>query len=217
MKLTRLNWLTLAVVGLLCAVAAWYYPLLPDPVPSHWNALGETDGWTAKPWGVWMIPLVLLALSAILFALPVISPRGFRLDAARKSYDIIVLLIVTFIAGICVSGFESARAGGPGMTTALPLLMGLLFIALGNYLPKFPRNFFVGVRTPWTLASDIVWTRTHRLAGWLMMAGGVFMIASSLLGFSLLVGIAGVVAAALAPVVYSLLLYRKIHGFRTDE
>jgi len=217
MKLTRLNWLTVAVVAVFCGLAAWYYPLLPDPVPTHWNAHGEVDGWTHKPWGVWMMPVILLLLSAILFALPVISPRGFRLDQARRAYDIIVLLTVIFIAGIGVGGFESARGDLISMTAALPWLLGLLFIALGNYLPKFPRNFFVGVRTPWTLASDVVWNRTHRLAGWLMMAAGVFTILAALLGFSLLVGMVGIGVAVLAPVLYSLLLYRKLHGFDPED
>jgi len=217
MKLTRLNWLTVAVVAVFGGLAAWYYPLLPDPVPTHWNANGEVDGWAHKPWGVWILPAILLLLSAILFVLPVVSPRGFRLDQARRSYDIVVLLTVSFIAGIGVCAFESARGGTISMSVALPWLLGLLFIALGNYLPKFPRNFFVGVRTPWTLASDVVWNRTHRLAGWLMMAGGVFMVVAALLGFSLLVGMVGIGVAVLVPVLYSLLLYRKLVGFKQED
>jgi uncharacterized membrane protein len=213
MKLSLVNALTLAVLLLLCGLALWYQPLLPDPVPTHWDALGQPDGWTPKPWGVWMMPAILGGLTVILFLLPVISPHGFRLDEARRAYDVVVLLIVGFIAAIAVAGFESARDGLLSMATALPWLLGLLFILLGNYLPKFPKNFFVGIRTPWTLASDEVWIRTHRLGGWLFIAAGIFTIVAALFGMPLGAGIAAIVLAALLTALYSLLLYRKWHGF----
>lgn len=213
MKLTRMNVVTLVLALAGFAVAAWYYPALPDPVPTHWNAAGEVDGWTDKPWGVWVLPLVTLGLAAVMLVLPVISPKGFRLDAARRAYDIVLFTLVAFMLAIEVFAFRAALHGGGGLAQVVPVMVGFLLIALGNYLGKFPKNFFVGIRTPWTLASDQVWNRTHRLAGYLFMAAGAGVVLTGFLQTPGWLLIAIVLPAALIPALYSLLLYRKLHGF----
>jgi len=92
-----------------------------------------------------------------------------------------------------------------------------LLVVIGNYPTKFPKHFFVGIRTPWTLASDEVWFKTHRLAGWLFSIAGVAMFIGALIGVPMAPLIVLVLAAALMPVVFSLLCYRKVHGFKTDN
>ena len=102
MTINRINWISFVLVGVMFGVAAWVYPMLPDPMPSHWNAAGEVDDWMSKPWGALVMPLValgswgalvmpLVALGSwvMFLVLPLISPKGFRLDAARRAYDII--------------------------------------------------------------------------------------------------------------------------------
>jgi uncharacterized membrane protein len=217
MKVTRMNALTLAVALLAFALAAWYYPSLPDPVPTHWNIAGEVDGWTAKPMGVWIFPLITLGLAVVMLVLPAISPRGFRLDAARRSYDIVLFLLVGFMVVVEAFSYRAALSGGSSITQAIPVMLGLLLIGLGNYLGKFPKNFFVGIRTPWTLASDQVWNRTHRLAGFLFMAAGVLVILSGFFNTPSWVFVSAIVTAAVVPAVYSLLLYRRLHGFGATD
>lgn len=216
MKLTRMNLVSLALVLATFAVAAWYYPALPDPVPTHWNAAGEVDGWTDKPWGVWLIPLITLATTAVMLVLPAIAPKGFRLDAARRVYDIVVFMLVAFMLTVELFAFRAALHGGGGVAQMVPVAVGFLLIALGNYLGKFPKNFFVGIRTPWTLASDQVWNRTHRLAGYLFMAAGAVVVLTGLLQTPAWLLIAAVMLAALIPALYSLILYRRLHGFGAE-
>jgi uncharacterized membrane protein len=213
MKFTRLNTVALMLVVLMFAIAAWFLPVLPDPVPTHWNAAGEVDGWTAKPWGVFLLPLITLCLLPLLLVLPVISPKGFRLDRARQVYDIVVFAVIAFMLLVQLFSFRAALGHGGDLTRAMPVLLGLLFIVLGNYLHHFPRNFFVGIRTPWTLASETVWKRTHRLGGYLFMAAGFLVVAAGLLGLPTAVWVAAIILAALAPALYSLIIYRSEHGF----
>lgn len=213
MTFTRLNALALALILLMFAIAAWLYPALPDPVPTHWNAVGEVDGWTAKPWGVYLLPLITLGLLPLLLLLPVISPKGFRLDAARQVYDIVVFTVVAFMLLVELFSFRAALGHGGDFTRAMPIILGLLFIVLGNYLPRFPRNFFVGIRTPWTLASESVWRRTHRLGGRLFMAAGFLALGAGLLGLPIALWVGAIVLAVLVPALYSLIVYRTEHGF----
>jgi len=217
MKFTRLNAATMVLALGAFAIAAWFYPQLPDPVPTHWNMHGVADDWTAKPMGVWLLPLITLVISAIMLVLPVISPRGFRLDSARRAYDIVIFLLVGFLIAVEVFSFRAAMSGGEELSEAIPVMMGFLFIALGNYLGKFPKNFFVGIRPPWTLASDEVWNRTHRLAGYLFMAAGAGLAVIGFFETPAWLMIAFVGPAALIPVLYSLLLYRRLHGFGEEE
>ena len=217
MKITRLNWLTLLVALAMFGVAAWYYPALPDPVPTHWNAAGEVDGWTPKPWGVWLFPMITLGIMAILMLLPVVSPKGFRLDSARRAYDIVIFIIAGFMVAVQVYSYRSALTGGSELVRVVPVLVGVLFTALGNYLAKFPKNFFVGIRTPWTLANDVVWARTHRLAGWLFTAAGLVIVIGAFFSSPPGLMISAIMVAALVPVVYSLILYRKLEGFEPEE
>jgi uncharacterized membrane protein len=139
------------------------------------------------------------------------------LDAARRVYDIVVFIFVAFMAVLQVYTYRSALEGGSDLVKTVPAMVGLLFIALGNYLGKFPKNFFVGIRTPWTLASDVVWARTHRLAGWLFMAAGFVVVASVFFDSPPWVMISAIAAAALIPFVYSLVIYRKLEGFEPED
>jgi uncharacterized membrane protein len=217
MKVTSLNGVSIALAIVMFGIAAWFYPQLPDPVPTHWNAAGAVDDWTAKPWGVLIFPVVTVGLLALLLVLPAISPRGFRLDSARRVYDIVIFIVVAFMAVVQVYSYRSAISGGSELVVAVPLMVGLLFMALGNYLGKFPKNFFVGIRTPWTLASDVVWARTHRLAGWLFILAGLAIVVGAFFGSPPWLMITAIATAAAIPVVYSLIIYRRLEGFRPDD
>ncbi len=198
MTINRINWISLVLVGVMFAVAAWVYPMLPDPVPSHWNVAGEVDGWMPKPWGVLVMPLVALGLWVMFAVLPFISPKGFRLEPARRAYDIIWFVMILFLGAVQgIVYLEALGRGGPGVEQIVPLMTGGLFILIGNYLNKFPKNFFVGIRTPWTLASDEVWNRTHRLGSWIFIAAGVLIAASAFLPGAMNVLIVVVVVVAL--------------------
>ncbi len=205
----------LILVLLLTWILAFIYePKLPEQVPTHWNIHGEVDGYTAKPWGVFILPLISTITSLLLMVLPLVAPKGFQLGSAKKIYEIMVLVVALFMMGVMLLSFHAALDQGVDMNQWMMVGMGSLFLILGNYLSKVPKNFFLGIRTPWTLASDEVWYKTHRLGSWVFVVMGLLVILGGFFSwpFSWMMGL--FIAAGLIPVLYSLLIYKKLEGFK---
>lgn len=213
MKNNKILFSLITVIAITWLVAFIYEPKLPEQVPSHWNIHGEVDGYMSKPWGVYLMPMISLFSSILLMLLPKIAPKGFKLDQAKKVYEIIVLVMALFYLGIMVLSFEAGLNRAIDMNQWVLVGMGALFIIIGNYLSKVPRNFFLGIRTPWTLASDKVWYKTHRMGSWVFVIAGVFAVVGGLLKWPFSWMIIAVIAAALLPVIYSLVIYKQIEGF----
>ncbi|HVY48792.1 MAG TPA: SdpI family protein [Minicystis sp.] len=212
MKLLRQHKYALLFVVLSFAVVLALYGKMPDPVPTHWNARGEVDGWMAKPWGALLTPLVSAGVTALLVALPRLAPKETSLDRFARVYGVIVAAIAAFL--LLVTSLTSLYAVGVhvAMTNAICAGAGALFAVLGNFFGKVTRNFFVGIRTPWTLSNDEVWLRTHRLGGKLFVGAGLVTVAASLLGHGLAALLAGAAIAAIVPAAYSYVVYRRIVG-----
>jgi len=214
-KRDRKTLIAVALVVLITwIVAVVYEPRLPEQVPSHWNIHGEVDGYMSKPWGVYLIPLISTGMSALLLVLPLIAPKGFKLDNARPVYEFLVLIIALFMLAVMVLSFEAGLNDEVDMNQWLMVGMGALFLVLGNYLSKVPKNFFIGIKTPWTLASDEVWYRTHRLGSWTFFMAGLLVIMGGFLGWPMGWMIGFMIAAGFIPLIYSLVIYKKIEGFK---
>lgn len=204
--------LVLAAVALLLSALA--YGHLPDPVPTHWNWHGEVDGWTPKPLGAFVLPLLMVGLSVLFVVLPRISPQRFRMEGFDRAYGVMILalqslfLLLTGLVHLAGMGFDV----DVGRTVALTI--GLLFMVFGNYLGKVTRNFFLGIRTPWTLASEEVWLRTHRMGGRVMVAMGVGLVLSALFGVHRATMLP-ILALSLTPIAYSYFIYRRLEGQRS--
>ncbi len=194
-------------------VAFWYEPKLPEKIPTHWNIKGEVDGWTDKPWGVYMLPIISSITSLVLMLLPKIAPKGFKLDAAKSVYEIIVLVMAIFMLGVMVLTFEATLDKTIDVNQWIMVGIGALFVLIGNYLSKVPKNFFLGIRTPWTLASDEVWYKTHRMGSWWFIIAGLVTVLGAFLQWPILVLIIVLTSAGLIPLIYSLVMYKKIEGF----
>lgn len=202
------------------AVACWFYPQLPNPVPTHWDATGHVNGYMPKPWGVLVSPLLMIGIWLLLWALPYISPKGFRLDSFLSIYGIISLAVLVVLFLITLITLLAAKDHSLPLARIVPAIIGLLLLVMGNYFGKFRKNFFIGIRTPWTLASDEVWTRTHRLGGWLFTAAGIIiaivaLIAPINLVPGILIGTAAI--AALIPAAGSYVIYRRVEGFKNND
>jgi len=200
-----------AVFFLIAAIAAaWLYPQLPAQVPTHWDLQGHVNGSMPRFWGAAFPALMILALGVLTPLLPRISPRRFEITPFAHVYGIVMLAIqgVMLVVGL------SALLGGAGyampMRTIAMLSVGVLLMVLGNYMGKLRKNFFIGIRTPWTLASDAVWERTHRLGGWLFMLAGLVTVFGVLFGVPAWFMPAVIAVAALIPCVYSCLVYRRL-------
>ncbi|TDR17508.1 SdpI family protein [Marinicella litoralis] len=194
-------------------VAFWYEAKLPEKIPSHWNIEGEVDGYMNKPWGVYMLPIISTITSVVLMLLPKIAPKGFKLESAKSVYETIVLIMAVFMLGVMILIFEAGMNKNIDMNQWMMVGIGSLFIIVGNYLSKVPKNFFLGIRTPWTLASDVVWYKTHRLGSWTFVLAGIVALLGGFLQWPVEWLIGGFVAAALVPFVYSLVIYKQIEGF----
>jgi uncharacterized membrane protein len=212
------NIICLIIIAAFGAYVVWIYPGLPDPMPTHWNAAGEIDDYSSKPFGATIIGLVPVFSFAIFKLIPVISPRGFRTESFTGVLNILMTATVLFGAIIGIGVFRAANDPSVNISTFVFVAVGLLFMVIGNFLGKVRKNFFLGIRTPWTLASDEVWAKTHRLGGWCFVVAGVIMAlmgaAAPASNMGWVIGV--VVAIALIPVVYSFFAYRKIEGFAPD-
>jgi len=192
--------------------SAMLFPSLPAQVPTHWGLDGEVDGWMGREWGAFFGPGFNLLLLVVLLVLPRISPSQFQVDSFRRTYNFISVLLLGMIQYFQVISLQSALHpdldSGRWVVAGLMLTMGLL----GNVLGKVRRNFWMGIRTPWTLASDTVWEGTHRLAARLLAAVGLVGALAVWMGAPLAVCFWGLMIALLLPVVYSLVLFKRLQG-----
>jgi uncharacterized membrane protein len=200
----------LAAFGLAIAATLVLYDRLPALTPVRWDVHGQVDGVVAKPWGPFVSPLMIAGFALLALVLPAISPKQFRIEPFGKAFDRMMLALIALPVLITVSELASALGAPPFIARIVPAAVGLMLIVFGDMMSKTTPNFFVGIKTPWTLADPEVWRRTHRLAGRLFVIAGVFFVLAGAAGIDLLIPFILAVAAALAPVAYSYWLYRKI-------
>ena len=217
MTTSRANVLCFLFIAAATAVAAFLYPSLPEQIPTHWNFEGEVDDYTAKPWGVIILPLAAVLSFIMMRVIPVISPRGFRTEKFLDVINVFTVAIVGFMSAVAILVLLEANGQNVRINEMIFAGVGLLFIVLGNYMAKVRKNFFIGIRTPWTLASDEVWSRTHRLGGRVFILVGIFMFSNAFFRWPPRVLIGSIVFVALVPIVYSYILYRRIEGFADDS
>jgi uncharacterized membrane protein len=204
------KWIPLVIILATVAFGVAVYDRLPERMPMHWNARGEVDGYGSRFWGTFAIPAFLLVLWGILRAVPYLDPRREDIEKFRGAYEDLIIAVIAFTAMIQVAVVGSALGWPIAVGRIVPVGVGVLFLYLGNLLPRFRSNFFLGIRTPWTLSSDSVWTKTHRFGGYVMSAVGLMMIVAGLTGSPLWIAIAigGAVAMAFAVLVYSYVVWR---------
>ncbi|HTV85771.1 MAG TPA: SdpI family protein [Dyella sp.] len=210
MKPVRSLFLSALFLLTLLGAFLWLSPQLPAHVAVHWNAQGQINGY-ATPIRAVVTPMIIMAVLGLLtVALPAISPRGFEITPFVSVFVVIMLAVQAFVL-ITALGILLNAAGHPiGKLVTRMLPLGVLLMIIGNYMGKLRKNFFAGIRTPWTIVNDEVWERTHRLAGWLFMLAGLVVVAVSLMGASMLFSVGAMLAAALIPAVYSYFVYRRV-------
>ncbi len=201
----------LLIIALLLILSLYFYPQLPEIIPSHFDLHGNPDKFAPKMNVIIFVPALIIGLYLLLTFIPLIDPFWRRI---QKKYTLFLLfrdfILLFFLFFYLLVLIAAKRGSLPPQ--ALGLGLGFLFILLGNYLPKLPRNFFFGLRSPWTLASEVVWRKTHILGGWLFVAGGVLMVLLSFSKFGLPIIIFTNIAVIVifTSVVYPLLLYKKL-------
>lgn len=179
---------------------------LPEQIPTHWNAVGEIDGWSGKSFAVFGLPLFMLAMHIICTLATAADPRNKNI--AKKPMAL-VLWICPVTSILCNSLIYCAAFEIPiSIEIIMPLFFGVLFVVIGNYLPKCKQNYSIGIKLPWTLNDEENWNRTHRFAGKLWVAGGFLEMMTAFFGGFILFFII-LIVMVIIPTVYSYLLYKK--------
>jgi uncharacterized membrane protein len=176
MKLSwRIEALQLAILAAMFVAAAACWPYAPERMPIHWNIEGQPDGYGGKFVGLLLLPLVALGVYLLTLVLPRFDPLSTNYQKFATAYGVIRIAIVALLAAIYAVTVLAALGYQVNVTVVAAWSMAVLFIVLGLVLPRIEPNWFVGVRTPWTLSSKLSWTKTHRLAGKLFMGMGAAM------------------------------------------
>jgi len=201
------------IIVLTLAITVLTYPALPDRIPSHWNINGEVDGYSSTLWGVVIVPLVMVPLTALLFLLPRIDPLRANYRKFRRYYDGFILVFAAFLFIIQLQILLSGLGYPVSPTLVYPIILGGLFVYLGFLIEHAEQNWFVGIRTPWTLSSERVWKKTHARGGTLFKIAGIIAIAGVLFGrYSLWFALAPILVVAVYLVVYSYLEFQREKG-----
>jgi uncharacterized membrane protein len=191
---------------------AYLWDKLPDSVPLHWNIEGEIDEYGDKSELI-LIPILLPLLIYLIFTIaPMIDPKG-KINQMGKKYFSLKMAMTIFmsvLAMIIIYAVKNETLYNPNY---IVLLIGILFVILGNYFKTLRANYFIGIKTPWTLENETVWKETHKLAGKIWFIGGFIVILSSLLldqktNFSIFIGITIIIS--LVPVVYSFFKFKSL-------
>ena len=208
MKTTKIIMLALILIAIILAIAV--YPKLPDKVASHWNAKGEVDGYMPRFWATAMLPLILIGCFLLFLVLPKIDPFKRNIKKFEKYYDLIIILVMLFLLYVYILTIIYNFGVKFNMNYAMLPALAILFFFIGAILPKCKRNWFLGIRTPWTLSSDKVWEKTHKLGAVLFKALAVIILISMFFAEqAMLLFICSLILIILIIFVYSYLEYKK--------
>lgn len=206
---------TLTLAGALIAAsfvaAIAFYPLLPEQVPSHWNAAGEVNGYLPRGWGAFLMPVLAIAILALLIVIPRIDPKRENIVKFRLYLDDFILALLVFLAYIHLLTMFAALGSPLAIGRWMAPGIALLFWVAGTLVAHAEPNWTAGIRTPWTLSSETVWRKTHILGGKLFRASAVIALLGAILPGTVAFWfiLAPALATAALTVVYSYVVYRR--------
>jgi uncharacterized membrane protein len=208
--------LSAGVLSFMIACAIWAASQIPAGafVPVHWNASGRPNGWADRNGAIpylFLQPAITLVLTALLAVIPSIEPRRHNLVRSRQAYMATWAALLALMAVIqVVLSLSIAGHNAPWVPNAIVAAIGGLFVVIGNYLGKLRSNYFVGIRTPWTLSSELSWNRTHRLGGRIMVLVGLATIFTApLISVALAVSVGGSLLLVVFLFVYSYRIWAR--------
>jgi uncharacterized membrane protein len=207
------RWIGPVLIGLMIAFALAVYGRLPEQVPTHFGLSGEPDGWTPRFPGAFLMPLLAAGVYLLLIVLRRIDPRGANYRRFEETWWVFLNVIALLMTALHVLSLGFAIGWPIDMARAVTVTVGLLFVGLGNYMPRLRSNWWMGIRTPWTLESEEVWRETHRVGGWSFVAAGLLVvIAGVLLEPGPRAWASGIAfgTAVMIPLVYSYVAYRRV-------
>jgi len=191
-------------------VGLYFYPQIPAKMATHWNAHGEVDGYMSKFWGAFFIPFILVGITLIFVTIPMVDPLKANIEKFRKYYDGFIIIFLIFMLSVHLQVILWNIGIRISPNVMLPIGLGLLFFYIGILCENAKRNYFIGIRTPWTLNSDKVWDKTHKIGGKLFkIAGIIAFIGIFFRSYAMFFILVPAMSAAVYSIVYSYLEYRK--------
>lgn len=184
--------------------------LLPETVPIHWNINGQIDDYASR----YVCIVLALAPAIIYYAMTLtkkIDPNQEKIAKRILTYDLMKRIITLFFVALDIFYYYMILVEDAYVQTGICFIIGLFILIMGNYLPKVPQNFFLGIRTPWTIKNEVVWKKTHKVAGYLFIIFGLIIIAAGFMaetGFIVIMSFCVLTVIVLC--VYSYLEYKKI-------
>lgn len=201
----------LAVIIASFAAGIYLYPEMPELMASHWNVKGEVDGYLHKFWGLFLMPFISVGLFLLFIAIPKIDPLKQNIEKFRDYFDWFVVLVMLFLFYIYMLTVFWALGMLFDMIQALVPALGILFFYAGVLVENAKRNWFIGIRTPWTLSSERVWDKTHKLGGKLFKIAAVIMLLGFFFrDFAIWFILVPIFAVAIYTVVYSYFEYERL-------
>jgi uncharacterized membrane protein len=209
----RSRWLGYVVALVAALASVWAYPRLPPRVATHWGMSGQPDGYSSRLLAVLIAPLAILAMRALVGLLPKIDPLGENYRKFASTYFLIFNGVILFFALDHLAILAYGLGAPVRMDRVAAAGLGVLLIVVGNYITRVEPNWFVGIRTPWTLSSERVWHRTHRVGGWIFVTGGTLIVLTLFVpsGAVMPVLLGTIALVAVVPVVLSYVWWRREH------
>lgn len=209
-KAIKAHWSLWLLVAGSFILSAFLYNKLPDQMPMHWNFAGEVDRYGAKLEGAFLMPFLNAGILFMLIWLPVIDPKRASYERFESFYKLFQWIMVIFFTIMHALVLIWSLGYQVSIGLYVKLAVGLLFMILGNYMGKVGPNWFVGIKTPWTLENPEVWTKTHRLAGPLFFAAGIIIALMAFVdgALSFWIIMISTFIAAFVPIIYSYFIYR---------
>lgn len=213
MSTKKTNIIISFIIALVFLVGLFLYPSLPEKMATHWNANGEVDGYMSKFWGTFFMPFLLLFMLGVYLVVPRLEPLRANFEESRKYFNVLMLFLFGFMAYIYGLMLASNLGYEFNFTTFIIPAVALLFFIIGMSVEKIKRNWFMGIRTPWTLSNDVVWEKTHRFGGLLFkIAGVVALLGLFFIGVvAILFIVVPIILVTLLSFLYSYIQYKRLN------
>lgn len=176
----KTEWLVLTLLVLSFGLSFYFYQNFPDQVPSHWNIQGEVDGYSKRGLAAFLMPLLALGMYVMFLVLPYLDPKKDQYSKFRAAYHGFKNLIIAFLFILYLLTGINGLGHPIDIGFFAPLMVGGLLVIIGFFLRRLKTNWFIGIRTPWTMSSEIVWKKTSRLGSGVFMVGGILIAAAVL-------------------------------------
>jgi len=209
-NMRKSNLIILGIILLSFVIGFYFYPQMPEKMASHWNTQGQVDKYLSKFWGLFLMPFVLIGIFLLFLLIPKIDPLKANIEKFRKYFDGFIVVIILFLFYIYILAILWNLGQRFNMVYLLIPALAILFYSIGILVEKAKRNWFIGIRTPWTLSNDKVWQKTHQIGGKLFKIAGLI----ALFGFffpryAIFFMIIPMILFAVYLVIYSYFAYQK--------